>query len=108
MRDAFYLLAAFAVTYLGFASFALVQKRHWQAVTGARDCSLSGQWLLRIGGTVCLAVGCVIVLWREGADYGALLWVTELTVTAFGVVATLALRPQLLKPLAVILVRAYR
>ncbi|ABE64447.1 hypothetical protein Nham_3722 [Nitrobacter hamburgensis X14] len=102
MDDALCLFAAFAVTYLAFASFALVQKRHWQAVTGTHDCALGGKELLKVGGIVCLAAGCAIVVWREGADYGPLLWVTQLIVAACGVVATLSLRPRLLKPLAII------
>jgi len=108
MRDIVYLLAAFAMSYLAFASFALAQKRHWQAATGAHDGKLADKRVLKIGGIVWLAAGCAIVLWREGGDYGPLLWVTQLTVAAFGVVATLSLRPQLLKPFAAVLPRADR
>lgn len=102
MRDALYLFAAFALTCLAFASFALVQKRHWQAATGIQDCAIWGKRLLKASGIAFLAAGCAIVLWREDVDYGALLWVTQLTVAASSVVATLSLRPRLLKPLAVI------
>lgn len=106
MRDALYLFAALATTYLAFASFALTQKRHWQAVTDTHSCAPSGKMLLKIGGMVWLAAGLVIVLWREGADYGALLWVTQLIVAACGVVTTLSLRPRLLKPLAAVSAQA--
>jgi Protein of unknown function (DUF3325) len=108
MRDALFLAAAFAATCLAFASFALMQKRHWQAVTGTHDCALSGRRLLKSSGMICLAAGCAIVLWCEEADYGALLWVTQLTVAALCVVLTLSLRPQLLKPLAAVAARTSR
>lgn len=106
MRDALYLFVAFAATYLAFACFALAQRRHWRAVMGATDCPRSGRRLLKITGVVGLAAGLAVVLWREGAHYGTLLWVTQLTAGASCVVATLSLRPQLLKLLAAIPARA--
>lgn len=106
MRDTLYLSAAFVMTYLAFAGFALAQKRHWQAVTGLHGEGLAGKRVLKACGIVCFAAGCAIVLWREGIDYGLLLWVTQLTAAASGVVATLALRPQFLRPLAAVAARA--
>ena len=106
MRDAFLLLVAFVATWLAFACFALAQRRHWQAVTGAQDCSRSGRWILKSSGIVGLVASFTVILWREGADYGALLWVTQLPVAALCVVATLSLRPRLLRPIAAIPARA--
>jgi hypothetical protein len=105
MRDTLYLSAAFVMTYLAFAGFALAQKRHWQAVTGTRGEGLASKRTLKTGGIVCFVVGCAIVLWRDGIDYGLLLWVTQLTAAAAGVVGTLALRPRCLRPLAAIAAR---
>ena len=106
MRDAFFQLVAVVVTYLAFACFALAQRQHWQAVTHAADCSRSDKRALKISGTVGLAAALGIVLWREGPDYGALLWVTQLPAAALCVVATLSLQPRLLKPLAAMPARA--
>ena len=106
MRDAFFLFVAFAVTYLAFACFALAQRQHWQAVTNAADCSRSGKRALKIFGGVGLAAALAIILWREGPNYGALLWVTQLPAAAFCVVATLSVKPRLLKPLAAMPARA--
>lgn len=106
MRDALVLFAAFVATYLAFACFALAQRRHWRAVTGAADCSRSGRLMLKIAGIAGLAAGCAITFWREGAGYGALLWGTQLSAAALCVVATLSLRPRLLKLLAAIPARA--
>jgi hypothetical protein len=106
MRDALYLLAAFAATYLAFACFALTQPQHWRAVTAAAGCAPLGKVFLKIAGIAGLASGLAIALWREGPDYGALLWVTELTVAAASVVATLSFKPTLLKPLAALPARA--
>ena len=103
MRDAFFLFVAFAVTYLAFACFALAQRQHWQAVTNAADCSRSGKRALKIFGGVGLAAALAIILWR---DYGALLWVTQLPAAALCVVATLSVKPRLLKPLAAMPARA--
>lgn len=106
MRDACFLLVAFVATWLAFACLALAQRRHWLAVTGAGDCSRLGRRMLKSTGVVSLVVGFTIILWREGSDYGALLWVTQLPVAALCVVATLSLRPQLLKLIAAIPARA--
>jgi Protein of unknown function (DUF3325) len=106
MRDAFFLLVAFGVTYLAFACLALAQRQHWQAVTGATDCSLSGKRMLKTAGVAGLAAGLAVILWREGPDYGSLLWVTQLVPAAFCVVATLSMKPRLLKLLAAIPARA--
>jgi len=106
MRDAFFLLVAFAATYLAFACLALAQRRHWQAVAGAADCSPSGKRMLKTAGVAGLAAGLAVILWREGPDYGSLLWVTQLAPAALCVVATLSMKPRLLKPLAAIPARA--
>jgi uncharacterized protein DUF3325 len=106
MRDAVLLFAAFALTYLAFACFALAQRRNWRAVTETADCSRSGRLMLKIAGIAALAAGCAIIFWREGAGYGALLWATQLTAAALCVVATLSLRPRLLRLLAAIPARA--
>jgi hypothetical protein len=106
MRDALFLLVAFAATYLAFACFALAQRRHWQAVTGSAECSRACRRILKVAGVAGLAAGLAVILWREGLGYGVLLWTTQLTAAACCVVATLSLRPWLLKPLAAIPARA--
>jgi hypothetical protein len=106
MRDALFLIVAFAATCLGFVGFALAQPQHWRAVTDAGDCSRSGRQSLKIAGVGGLVTGLSIVLWREGPDYGALLWVAQLPIAALCVVATLSVKPRLLKLLAAIAARA--
>ena len=50
---------------------------------------------LKISGGVGLAAALAIILWREGPDYGALLWVSDPRAAAFCVVATLSVKPRL-------------
>lgn len=106
MADALCLFAAFALTYLAFASFALMQQRHWQVVTVWFGCAMCGRGRLQLNGVVCLVAGLAIVLWHEGPAYGFLLWVTQLSIAACGVVATLSLRPRLLRTFAMFFARA--
>lgn len=90
----------FGASYVAFSCLALGQMRHWHSVVGARASSSPNLWLLRMSGVLFLVMSFVLALAQEGPSYGILLWVTSLTMTAYGVVATLAFRPQLLRPVA--------
>ena len=90
----------FGVSYVAFSCLALRQTRHWQAVAGAKAGPSPARRLLGILGVLLLIVSFVLSLAHEGTSYGILLWVTSLTMTAFGVVATLAFRPRFLRPVA--------
>ena len=90
----------FGVSYVAFSCLALRQTRHWQAVAGAKAGPSPARWLLGILGVLLLVASFVLSLAHEGTSYGILLWVTSLTMTAFGVVATLAFRPRFLRPVA--------
>jgi hypothetical protein len=98
------LLAAVLVsTYLGFALLALSQDRHWHHLGGGRHCPVRTAWLLRVSGYILLLASLVLALWRDGPSFGALVWVTALSICAFAVVATLTWRPHWLRPLAGVL-----
>ncbi|OPH82021.1 DUF3325 family protein [Nitrobacter vulgaris] len=106
MLDALYLLAAFVANYIAFACLALVQRHHWHAVFGTPDCPRLGRLLLKVVGILSFATAFAVIQWREGSEYGILLWVTELPVAAALVVATLSFKPKLLKLLAALPARA--
>lgn len=90
----------FGASYVAFSCLALGQASHWRAVAEAKDCSSMTRWLLRISGVLLLVASLMLSLAHEGPGYGLLLWTTGLTMTAFGVAATLAFRPRLLQVLA--------
>ena len=100
MLEAAMLTMIFGASYLAFGCLALRQARHWQTVVGAKACPSPARRLLGILGVLLLVASFVLSLAHEGLSYGILLWVTSLTMTAFGVVATLAFRPRLLRPVA--------
>ena len=102
-----YLFVAFAATYLAFACFALAQRQPLAGGDGCRRLFAFGQAVAEdLRRRRSRRRRSPIVLWREGADYGALLWVTQLPAGASCVVATLSVRPRLLKPLAAMPARA--
>ncbi|MDB5619890.1 MAG: hypothetical protein JWQ24_4128 [Tardiphaga sp.] len=94
MREMVLLAMIFAAEYLGFGCLALGQSRHWQAVTGTHACPPATRALLRTGGGLLLAAGLMLAVARDGLDYGALVWVTSVTVAAVAVVATLSWPPR--------------
>jgi hypothetical protein len=94
------LAVVLAATYLGFALLALSQDRHWHHLGGGRHCPPRLVWLLRTSGYGLLLASLVLALWRDGPSFGALVWVTALSICAFAVVATLTWRPRWLRPLA--------
>lgn len=100
------LAAAFVTTvYLGFVLLALSQDRHWHDLGGARYCPLPLRTALRIAGGALVVAGLPLAVLRDGAGFGALLWVTGLSACAFAVVGTLTWRRQWLSPLARLLRR---
>ncbi len=57
------------------------------------------RFLVAPAGTL-LALALALALARDGASFGSVLWVVELSIGAMAVVATLTWRPAWLKPLA--------
>jgi hypothetical protein len=98
--DVILLLAVAVACYVGFASLALSQDRHWHLVEGGRHCPPFLVVPLRAGGLAFLLLALVLALLRDGASFGSLLWATMISVTALAVVATLAWRARWLRPLA--------
>jgi Protein of unknown function (DUF3325) len=94
------LALACAACYLGFALLALALRRHWEAVTGQRELPPALPRVLRALGSVGLAAGLGLALWRDGASFGSVLWVTLLAAAGLAMVFTLAWRPRWLRPLA--------
>lgn len=73
----------------GFFLLALSQQRHWQAVIGSSARSRRMTEMLRIAGAVWILVSFPLALWRDGVEFGVLLWFALLSAAA--VVTTLAL-----------------
>jgi hypothetical protein len=105
MREMVLLAMIFAAEYLGFGCLALGQSRHWQAVMGTHACPPATQARLRIGGGLLLATGLVLSVVRDGLDYGALVWLTSVSIAAIAVVATLSWPPRWLAPMTRMTVR---
>ncbi|MEM6549228.1 MAG: DUF3325 family protein [Pseudomonadota bacterium] len=104
------LIGIFAAAWTGFALIALSQERHWKrvgAVARAKSASAGDLSMpyapapsLRIAGGASLAVSLVLCFLRDGASFGAILWVSALTLAALAVALMLAYAPAALSPLA--------
>lgn len=92
--------ASIGALYLGLALLALSQDRHWRAVGGARPVGRPTVVLVRVVGYVLLLASLAVLLVRDGAGFGALLWSCLLMAAAFVVTATLTWRARWLRPLA--------
>lgn len=92
--------ASIAALYLGLALLALSQDRHWRGIGGARSLGRPTVVRVRIAGYGLLAASLAVLLARDGAGFGALLWSCLLMAVAFAVTATLTWRARWLRPLA--------
>jgi hypothetical protein len=101
-------IAVLVFVYLGFTLLALSQDRHWLHLCGERQCPRGVALSLRIAGFASLAVGLCLAVFRDGAGFGSLVWMTTLTVTSFAVVCTLTWRPHWLRPLGLVCQRHAR
>lgn len=93
---------AFGASYLGFALFALSQKPHHLAVSGATSRAApprAAQRRCRALGAVALALSLGASLGAEGPSFGSLVYVLALGGAALGVTFTLTYRPRWLRPL---------
>jgi len=96
MREAFLLLALFALAFSGFALLASSQKKHWQRITGRKGMPPSPRARRLFGGLFYLAaLACALL--RDGPSFGSILWVLTLSVSAFAVAMVLAGRPAWLR-----------
>ncbi|MET4577441.1 DUF3325 domain-containing protein [Ottowia thiooxydans] len=94
MYEAFGLLAAFTLSFIGFALIALSQDRHWEAVTAMQaDHRVRGACLLAVG-LIMQCVACLLIVFSQGAGFGVLLWGVGITGTAMLVAFALAWRPR--------------
>lgn len=91
-RNLALLVAMFGTNCLGFVLLALGQQRHWHAVIGEHDLTSGVKFCLRMAAAAFLSGSFFLALIRDGAGFGTLLWVNGLSVSAFAVVATIALR----------------
>jgi hypothetical protein len=94
MMAAFLLLLAGAAGYGGFACLALAMPDHWARAGGAVEDHARRGRRLRLAGALMLCVALAICIWRDGASFGAILWVILLTASAIGVALTLTWRPR--------------
>ena len=100
MSDTLLLFAVLGTAYIGFALLALSQRRYWRQIFSAGAPIALPLLFLRGLGSLALTASLAVSLLRDGADYGALLWVTALSLSAMAVALTLAWRPSWLRPLA--------
>ena len=106
MSDGLLLMAALGTAYVGFALLALSQKQRWRQFSHADAPRALPLFFLRGLGGLALVASLVVSLLRDGPDYGALLWVTVLSLSAMAVAFTLTWRANWLRPLAACAARA--
>jgi hypothetical protein len=88
------------VLHLGFALLALSQDRNWRLIVmAAPPLSRSRKITLRITGYVLLALGLSLAFWRDGPDFGSLMWGTLISLAAGAVTMILSWRAHWMTPL---------
>lgn len=105
MSELLCFIAGLAAAYGGFALLALAMARHWRQAMGAHAggreaCPARAVVTLRTCGLVMIVLSLVLMVYGNGPGFGAILWVLSLSVGAYCVVATLALKPSWLRPIA--------
>lgn len=86
------------VLLLGFALLALSQNRNWQLVA-APPLSRSRKVALRSVGTTLLTLAIPLAVWRDGPDFGLLMWGTFISIAACAVTMILSWRAHWMTPL---------
>lgn len=102
MLDLAFIGGSLALHLLGLACLALAQDKHWQAL------GLLGQrhpWGSLIG-CCSLALSLLLAWAARGAAFGSLIWLLLLPPSGYALAFTLAWRPQWLRPLGKVLIRA--
>lgn len=92
------LLGLSLAAYLGFASLALSQDRHWERAGGGRNCPARLVLPLRVLGYVLLLASLGLALLRDGPSFGSLVWATMISLSAVAVTCTLTWRAHWLRP----------
>lgn len=100
MHDAVMLFAVLLAGYMSFAGLAVAQERNWRRAGGENRPSTARTLVLRIAGAAGLILALVAALVRDGPSFGALLWITSLSLSALAVTATLTWRAHWLRLLA--------
>lgn len=96
MMAGFMLLCASIAGYAGFACLALSMPDNWAKAGGAADGHAGRRPGLRLCGALMLCATLALCIWRDGASFGAMLWIILLTASAIAVAFTLTWRPRLL------------
>jgi hypothetical protein len=100
MKELLLFAALLVALHVGFALLALSQARHWRAIGVGPPLPRMAAIIVRAFGFALLSLALPIALWRDGADFGSLLWGVLLSVAACAVTLTLTWHPGWLKPLA--------
>jgi hypothetical protein len=105
MSELAFFIAGLAAAYCGFALVALAMAKHWRQAMGPGVDERAGPQpravvTLRAMGSALFGVSLVSMIYGNGRGFGVLLWVLSLSVSAYCVVATLALKPYWLRPIA--------
>ena len=98
-------MAALAAVYCGFALMALAMTRHWRQAMGTQAAERQtprsrAALTLRICGVALIVMSLILLTRGSGPGFGTLLWILSLSIGGYSVVATLALRPAWLRPIA--------
>lgn len=101
MADALFLIAAFACSVGGMASFALAYQVHWKQAGGQGALSRAAATHLCVRGAIALALSLVSCLVADHVTMAALVWVMLNCLAAVLLALTLAYRPRSLRVLLV-------
>jgi hypothetical protein len=92
---------ALVLAYAGFLALALAMDRHAAEMGQARRVPPGRRQVLRIAGSIVLALSLWASIAAWGAPFGILGWLGALTAGAIVLVLVLAVRPHLALPLAI-------
>lgn len=103
MVDGVLIVSALFAAYLGFAALALASNRPWHRIAGSRPHPHGARRLL-IGASIAFwTASLVLILLRDGPAFGALLWLMQMSLAGFLVVASVTWRPVLLTSATLVL-----
>lgn len=97
MSEVLSLAVLVLLPFTGWLLLALSQTRHWRALGGAIPQPPAAVLLQRLLGGLLLTLSLPLALWRDGPEFGSLLWGTLLSLAAYTLTWLLSRRPGWLK-----------
>ena len=99
MSEDFWLAISFLASLVGMGWFALALDVHWQQVHSSASASSATKQLLRVLGTVAIAVSLAACFLADHPSMAPLTWIMGLAAAALSIALILAWRPRVLRVL---------